>query len=47
MSRTKKHQVSKNKSKKLKHEKGTKTIMLGEMLKELENDDYQELDREV
>jgi len=47
MSRTIKHQVSKNKTKLPKLEKGTKTTMRVKMMKELENDDYLELGRVV
>jgi hypothetical protein len=45
MSRTIKYKVSKTKGKMPKLDKGTKTAIRVKMMKELENDDYLELDR--
>jgi hypothetical protein len=47
MSRTIKHQVSGNKAKMPKLNKGTKTTMRVKLMRELENDDYLELGRVV
>jgi hypothetical protein len=47
MSRTIKHQVSRTKAKIPKLEKGTKTTMRVKMMKELDNDEYLELERVV